>query len=106
MGRHRADMEWRLFADLAETAGTRRVTVETVGVETVGEALDALLSSHPALRERVLDEDGDLADHVNVLVNGEGVHTREGLETPVQPGDELALFPPVSGGMTPINRTW
>lgn len=98
MRRHGADMEWRLFADLAETAGTRRVPVETDGVETVGQALDALLSSHPALRERVLDEEGELADHVNVLVNGEGVHTRQGMETTVQSGDELALFPPVSGG--------
>lgn len=91
-------MEWRLFADLAEIAGERRVPVESDGVETVGDALVALLETHPALRDRVLDDDGDLADHVNVLVNGEGVAIGDGLETAVEPGDELALFPPVSGG--------
>lgn len=98
MGRHGPDMEWRLFADLAETAGARRVAVEPDGVRTVADALEALLESHPALRDRVLDDEGELADHVNVLVNGEGVAAGDGLETTVEAGDELALFPPVSGG--------
>ena len=98
MARHGPGMEWRLFADLAETAGTRRVEVVDGGIETVADALDALLEAHPALRERVLDDDGELATHVNVLHNGEGIHHGDGLETPVEAGDELALFPPVSGG--------
>ncbi|MFB6353173.1 MAG: ubiquitin-like small modifier protein 1 [Halobacteriales archaeon] len=91
-------MEWRLFADLAETAGTRRVSVEAAGVETVEEALEELLSAHPSLRDRVLDDDGTLAEHVNVLLNGEGVHGDDGLAAAVDEDDELALFPPVSGG--------
>jgi molybdopterin synthase sulfur carrier subunit len=90
-------MEWKLFADLAEVAGERHVEVDG-DAETAGEALDALLESVPALRDRVLDESGDLADHVNLLRNGENVAAAEGLATPVGPGDELALFPPVSGG--------
>lgn len=97
MDGHGTDMEWRLFADLADAAGDRRVSIEADGLETVGDALDALLADRPALRERVL-EDGELADHVNVLRNGESVAAREGLDTPVEAGDELALFPPVSGG--------
>lgn len=91
------DMEWRLFADLADAAGDRRVAIDADGLGTVGDALEALLDARPALRERILEE-GELADHVNVLVNGESVTAREGLDTPVEAGDELALFPPVSGG--------
>jgi len=90
-------MEWKLFADLAEVAGERRVEVDAEA-DTAGEALDALLDAVPALRERVLDDSGDLAEHVNLLRNGENVAGAEGLATPVDPGDELALFPPVSGG--------
>lgn len=88
-------MHWRLFADLAETAGSKEVDVE--GGETVGEALDALLAAHPELEDQVLDESGEVRDHVNVLRNGEALAAEE-LETPIAEGDELALFPPVSGG--------
>ncbi|WP_224334152.1 ubiquitin-like small modifier protein 1 [Haloprofundus halobius] len=90
-------MQWKLFADLAETAGGRTVSVDA-DCETVGDALDALLSARPALEARVLDDDGEVRDHINVLRNGENVSTSEGLDTPVADGDELALFPPVSGG--------
>jgi len=90
-------MEWKLFADLADTAGERRVEVET-DAETAGEALEALLEAHPDLRGRVLEESGDLVEHVNLLHNGENVAGAEGLRRPVSPEDELALFPPVSGG--------
>ncbi len=95
-------MEWKLFATLAETAGEREVSVVgDAGAETpstVGEALDALLSAHPEL-EAAVYEDGELADHVRLLHEGaDPFREGEGLATPVEDGDELALFPPVSGG--------
>lgn len=90
-------MEWKLFADLSEIAGGRTVTVDAEPGDTVGDALDALLEAHPDLRDRIMDEDG-LADHINVLVNGSNVAHEDGLETELSAGDELALFPPVSGG--------
>ena len=91
-------MEWKLFADLAERAGTKEVPVDG-DADTVGEALDALLADRPALSERVLTDDGELRDHINVLRNGTNVLVEgDGLEERIESGDELALFPPVSGG--------
>lgn len=91
-------MEWKLFADLAEIAGNRVVAVDTPPGATVGDALDDLFAAHPDLRERVLADDGTVADHINVLQNGQNVRHKEGLASPLAPDDELALFPPVSGG--------
>ncbi len=92
-------MDWKLFADLAERAGQKRVAVDAGPGDTVGEAFEALLDAHPALEDRVLNEGGDLEDHINVLRNGTNVLTQEaGLDTELDDGDELALFPPVSGG--------
>lgn len=91
-------MEWRLFADVAEVAGDGRVSVDVPPDATVGDALDALLDQEPALRERVLDDDGDLEAHLTVLRNGENVAPEGGLDAEVAPDDELALLPPVSGG--------
>ena len=87
-------MQWKLFADLAEAAGERTVDVEVDEGTTVGDALDALPAAKPALQERALNEDGDLREHVNLLKNGENVSQDAGVDA----GDELALFPPVSGG--------
>jgi len=87
-------MQWKLFADLAEAAGERTVTVDLDTGATVDDALDALLTTKPALRDRALNEDGELREHVNLLKNGENVEE----DATVESGDELALFPPVSGG--------
>ncbi|WP_227353438.1 ubiquitin-like small modifier protein 1 [Haladaptatus salinisoli] len=91
-------MQWKLFADLAELAGDKTVSVDVEPGDTVGDALDALLEPRPELEDRVLDEDGRLRDHINVLRSGTNVFTENGLETELESGDELALFPPVSGG--------
>ncbi|PCR91439.1 ubiquitin-like small modifier protein 1 [Natrinema ejinorense] len=91
--------EWKLFADLAERAGDKHVTVDATAGDTVGDAFEALLSAAPELEGRVLDDDGDLRSQINVLRNGTNVLVEEeGLETELEEGDELALFPPVSGG--------
>jgi molybdopterin synthase sulfur carrier subunit len=90
-------MEWKLFANLAEAAGDRspEVALEGVGPDpTVGDALDALVAAYPDLDPLVFDEEGRLRDHVNVVRNGDPTD----LEATVGPDDELALFPPVSGG--------
>jgi molybdopterin synthase sulfur carrier subunit len=91
-------MQWKLFADLAEVAGDREIRVDVGPDATVSDALDELFEARPALRDRVLDDSGAVADHINVLRNGENVQTADGLETTLADGDELALFPPVSGG--------
>jgi len=92
-------MHWRLFATLAEAAGDSTVEVDLDSGATVGDAFDALLETAPALEDEVLDEDGDLYEHVRMLHEGQDPFSEaEGFETALEDGDELALFPPVSGG--------
>jgi molybdopterin synthase sulfur carrier subunit len=91
-------MRWKLFADLAEVAGEQEVEVELSAEDaTVEDALSALLDERPALEDRVLS-DGEVREHVNLLRNGRDVAEHDGLGTRVEPDDELAMFPPVSGG--------
>lgn len=93
-------MRWKLFATLAEVAGENElgVAVETED-PTVRDALDALLAARPSLEAAVLDESGDLQSHIRLLHQGTDPFTDgDGWQTPVSPEDELALFPPVSGG--------
>ena len=87
------DVTWRLFADIAEGADARTVELTVAEPATVAAALDALCAAHPAVAERVRT-DGALRAEVNLLHNG----ASGALDAPVAAGDELALFPPVSGG--------
>ncbi|MFC5972524.1 ubiquitin-like small modifier protein 1 [Halomarina salina] len=92
-------MRWKLFANLAETAGERETEVDVEPGATLRDALDALFDRHPELREQVTDDDGTLHDHVRVLRNSTDPFVEgEGYETTLEADDELAMFPPVSGG--------
>ncbi len=83
-------------------APLRRVTngLDKVEVEgaTLSDALNALDSQFPGIKERLLDETGDLRHFVNVYVNGEDVRFLQGLDTSTNAGDEVSIVPAVAGG--------
>lgn len=64
---------------------------------TVGDVLGLLWERHPALRDRVLTEQGAIRQHVNVFVGSDDVKRKSGLRTPVSTGD-IHIFNAVSGG--------
>ncbi len=80
----------------------RRVTngLDKVDVEgtTLAEAIDALEGKFPGIRERLMDESGELRHFVNIYVNGEDVRFLQGLNTGINPGDEVSVVPAVAGG--------
>ncbi len=79
-------------------AGGRQVVEVDAAAARVGDALSALFAIHPALRDRVLREDGRVRPHVNVFVGRESIRYTGGLDTPVEDGAEIAILPAVSGG--------
>ena len=87
---------FRLPPVLRPMAGGAR-TVEAEGA-SLRAALDDLTGQHPALRSRLLDDDGEIAPFVNVYVEGEDVRTLDGLETEVTPGSTVILLPAMAGG--------
>ncbi len=78
----------------AATDGESSADVEGA---TVGEVLDALYDRYGELRSRIA-EDGGLRRFVNVYVGGEDIRFLDGLETPVEDGDEVTILPAVAGG--------
>lgn len=76
----------RLFARLAELAGTRSLELEIGEGLTARDAYRLLAQRHGSL--------AGFEASVAYAVNQEYVSA----ETPLKPGDELALIPPVSGG--------
>jgi MoaE-MoaD fusion protein len=71
----------RLFAMLRERAGAQEVTLELPDGARVGDALAKL---------------SELAEGLPLVMAVNREYASE--DTPLDPGDELALIPPVSGG--------
>jgi sulfur-carrier protein len=64
----------------------------------VGDVLDALWKRYPGLRDRVLDERGEIRTHVNIFIGSDDVKRLSGLQTQLDPGADLYIFNAVSGG--------
>jgi molybdopterin converting factor small subunit len=88
----------RIPTYLAGFAGGSIVLRSDSGPTNVREVLDALWQAHPALRDRIVDEQGQLRQHVNIFVGDEAVAWNEGLESKVYDGAEVLIVPAVSGG--------
>ena len=58
------------------------------------------LSKHygPGFQRWVLEEDGRLSQMSIILINGRDSRELSGLDTPLKPGDIIAIFPPIAGG--------
>ncbi len=65
---------------------------------TVNEALAALWAMHPPLRDRIVTEQGQVRQHINVFVGNDCIRYTGGLATPLPEGAEISIVPAVSGG--------
>jgi molybdopterin synthase sulfur carrier subunit len=65
---------------------------------TAAEVIDALARAHPGIRDRVLDEQGELRRHVNIFIDGENARFAGGLEARVGADSEMWIHPALSGG--------
>jgi sulfur-carrier protein len=79
------------------TGGRSQVDVETSG-SSLRDALEALFADHPGLRDRIVTEQGELRQHVNVFVGNGDVRWSGGLATPLEEGIEVSIIPAISGG--------
>lgn len=65
---------------------------------TLGACLAHLEATYPGIKERVMDEAGQLRRFVNIYVNGDDVRFMDGLASPLKDGDEVSIVPAVAGG--------
>ncbi len=71
--------------------------VEVEGSD-LGSLVAALEAAFPGMKERLVDENGELRYFVNLYLNNEDIRFLDGLSTPVSPGDEVSIVPAVAGG--------
>ena len=77
------------------TNGEPQADVEASNIK---ETIDALESLYPGMKERLLEESGEIRYFVNVYLNGEDVRFLQELDTAIKAGDEVSIVPAVAGG--------
>ncbi len=81
-----------------QTGGQSQVEVRVSASATVAETLQALWQACPGLHDRVLTEQGELRQHVNIFVGLENVRDHGGRAASVHDGAAITIVPAVSGG--------
>ena len=80
----------------------RAVTKGIAEVQAKGETVDDVIGDlerqYPGLRERIVDETGELRRYVNIYVNQEDIRFMQNRETVLKDGDEVAIVPAIAGG--------
>ena len=68
-----------------------------VPASSVRAALAQVWADHPKLREAMLAGE-TLRPYVRLMLRGRPLDPAQGLDTPLAPDDELAIFAPMGGG--------
>jgi molybdopterin synthase sulfur carrier subunit len=82
------------------TGGHSRVEIEA-SPATVGDALSALWTLYPGVRDRIATEQGQIREHINIFVGEEDIRYTGGLMSPVSAGSQISIVPAISGGSSP-----
>ena len=87
----------RFFARFRELLGTDIIAEPTPGTAFGGLVRDIARGNGEGFLA-IFDENGAFREHVILMRNGKRVEPADAERAPVADGDEIAVFPPASGG--------
>jgi molybdopterin synthase sulfur carrier subunit len=69
-----------------------------VAASTVAALIEDLEKQYPGLKERLVDEAGEVRRFINFYVNEEDVRFLQGAKTALKAGDQVSIVPAIAGG--------
>jgi len=77
------------------TNGERLIEVQGADL---GQAINELEQRYPGIRDRILDERGEVLRFVNIFVDEQDIRFLAGLQTPLGSGAQVSIVPAMAGG--------
>ncbi|MGY5857773.1 MAG: ubiquitin-like small modifier protein 1 [Candidatus Thorarchaeota archaeon] len=88
----------KFYAHLGDLVGKKsKMEIELQEDATVSHLLDILLIDSK-IKEHMLDEKGEVKSDITIMQNGREIKFLDGLDTILNPDDEIQIFPVVAGG--------
>jgi molybdopterin synthase sulfur carrier subunit len=80
----------------------RQVTKGSAEVKAAGDTVDAIVADlerqFPGLRDRLVDDSGELRRFINIYVNEEDIRFLDGKKTVIKETDVVSIVPAIAGG--------
>ena len=77
---------------------TKGLEVVSAPASNVAELIAALETDYPGLRERLLDDRGQVRRFINIFVGDEDIRFLQQLDTPLGETVEVSIVPAIAGG--------
>lgn len=88
----------KFYAHLGDLVGRKsKFDVDLKEGATISYLLDELILDSK-IKTHLLDDRGNLNSNITILKNGREIKFLNGLETLLESGDEISIFPVVAGG--------
>jgi molybdopterin synthase sulfur carrier subunit len=92
-------MEVSFYATLRQVVGAKSAHFDLPEKATVRQLLNEILRRYPLLERELVDETGNLYQHVHLFVNGrDATFLENGMDSELPPDAKVGLFPAVGGG--------
>ena len=65
---------------------------------TVNDLIEVLERQFPGLKERLVEDGGELRRFINIYINQEDIRFLQGATTTIKQGDEVSIVPAIAGG--------
>jgi molybdopterin synthase sulfur carrier subunit len=87
----------RFFASMREVFQEKEREIELERFSTIRDLLKLLCNTYEQ-RQRIFDQSGKNRTDITILKNGRHIQFLDGIETRLEEGDEIAIFPLIYGG--------
>jgi sulfur-carrier protein len=92
-------MKVNFYSTLREIVGQKTVEIDLPENTTVRQLVEEIIRQYPLLERELVDERGNLYQHVHVFVNGRDVpFLVDRVDTQLSMADKISIFPAVGGG--------
>jgi molybdopterin synthase sulfur carrier subunit len=88
----------KFFANLKDITGRKKVKIGLEINSTLFQLLEVLFDQFTELKNEILTEDNEPKEWIQILKNGRNIKYLDSLDTRLEDGDTISVFPPVAGG--------